>query len=86
MVTKSDLETDLKQAMRSSERVRTSTLRMALSSIKLAEVDKMRELTPEEIMGILQREVKSRRETIDDAQKANRPDIIQGACAPVEHE
>jgi uncharacterized protein YqeY len=84
MVTKADLQSDLKQAMRNSERLRTSTLRMALSSIKFAEVDKMRALSPDEITGILQREVKSRRETIDDARKANRPDIIQGAEAELE--
>lgn len=84
MVTKADLESDLKQAMRGSERLRTSTLRMALSSIKLAEVEKMRQLNEDEISGILQREVKSRRETIEDARKANRPDIIQGAEAELE--
>jgi len=63
MVTKATLETDLKQAMRQSDRLLTSTLRMALSSIKLAEVDKQRQLNEDEISAILQREAKSRRET-----------------------
>jgi uncharacterized protein len=84
MVTKATLETDLKQAMRQSDRLLTSTLRMALSSIKLAEVDKQRQLNEDEISAILQREAKSRRETIEDAKKANRPDLIQGAEAELE--
>jgi uncharacterized protein YqeY len=84
MVTKATLESDLKQSMRESQRLRTSTLRMALASIKLAEVDKQRALGEDEITAVLQREVKSRRETIEDAQKANRPDVIEGAEAELE--
>jgi len=84
MVTKATLESDLKQAMRQSDRLLTSTLRMALSSIKLAEVDKQRQLNEDEITAILQREAKSRRETIEDAKKANRRDLIQGAEAELE--
>jgi uncharacterized protein YqeY len=84
MVTKADLEADLKESMRASQRLRTSTLRMALSAIKLAEVDKLRQLTEDEIVAVLQREVKSRRETIDDARRANRPDLIQAAEAELE--
>ncbi len=84
MVTKATLESDLRQAMRQSERLRTSTLRLALSSIKLAEVEKLRALNEDEITGVLQREVKSRRETIEDARKAMRPDLIQAAEAELE--
>ncbi len=84
MVTKATLELDLKQAMRQSARLRTSTLRMALAAIKLAEVDKMRPLSEDEVTAVLQREAKSRRETIEDAQRAKRPDLIQGAEAELE--
>jgi uncharacterized protein YqeY len=79
MVTKANLESDLKQSMRESQKLRTSTLRMALSAIKLVEVDKQRDLDEAEITSVLQREAKARRETIEDAQKANRPDIIKAA-------
>jgi uncharacterized protein YqeY len=79
MVTKANLESDLKQSMRESQKLRTSTLRMALSAIKLVEVDKQRDLDEAEITSVLQREAKARRETIEDAQKANRPDIIKVA-------
>jgi uncharacterized protein YqeY len=84
MVTKATLESDLKKAMRQSQRLRTSTLRMALSAIKLAEVDKQRQLSEPELTAILQKEVKSRRETIEDAERAHRPDLVEGAEAEIE--
>lgn len=83
MPTKSELEHDLKEAIRSGEQVRKRTLRMALSAIKLAEVEKRGELDDGEILKILQKEAKSRRETIEDAQQANRADLIEAAEAEI---
>lgn len=84
MPTKSELEAELKEAIRSGEPLRKRTLRMALSAIKLAEVDKRGELDKSEILKILQKEVKSRRETIEDAQRAERDDMIEVAEAEIE--
>lgn len=84
MPTKAELEADLKQAMRSSQRLRVATLRMALSAVKLAEVDLLRPLSDPEMMGVLQREVSSRRETIEDARKAQRQDLIDQAQAEID--
>jgi uncharacterized protein YqeY len=76
MTTKNELETSLKDAMRSADDVRKRTLRMALSAVKLAEIDKGQALDESGIAAILQKEIKSRREAIADAQRANRPDMI----------
>jgi uncharacterized protein YqeY len=76
---KSILQSDLKDAMRKGEETRKSTIRMALTAIKLAEVDKVAELNEAEYLAIIQKEIKSRRETIADAEKANRPDFIPQA-------
>ncbi len=76
---KSTLQSDLKDAMRKGEETRKSTIRMALTAIKLAEVDKVAELNEAEYLAIIQKEIKSRRETIADAEKANRPDFIPQA-------
>ena len=73
---KSTLQSDLKDAMRNGEETRKSTIRMALTAIKLAEVDKSGQLDEAEILAIIQKEIKSRRETIADAERANRPDLI----------
>jgi uncharacterized protein YqeY len=79
MTSKTDLENDLKDAMRAHDEARKSTLRMALAAIKLAEVEKRASMDEAAIMGILQKEIKSRREAIADAQKAGRPDLEAAA-------
>jgi len=79
MSLKSELENDLKQAMREHDELRKTTLRGALSAIKLAEVENKGPLEDADVLRILQKEVKSRRESIEDAQKAGRQDLISGA-------
>jgi uncharacterized protein YqeY len=84
MSVKEKLENDLKSAMRARDELRKTTLRMALSEIKLAEKKKHELLDDPELLVILQREVKSRREAIADARKADRPDLITLAEAEIE--
>ncbi len=84
MPTKSELEAELKQAMRDGDKVRRSTLRMVLSEIKLAEVERGEDLQEEDILKLLQKEAKSRSETIEDAEQAGRDDLIQAAEAELE--
>jgi len=81
MVTKSELETELHSAMRSGDDLRKRTLRMILSSVKLAEVEKRGELDEAGMQAVLQREVKTRQEAIADAEKAQRPDLAAATHA-----
>ena len=83
MNSKEQLQNDIKDAMRAKDEVRLRTLRMTLSEIKLAEVDKGKALDESEIIPILQKEVKSRHEAIADAERANRPDLIADAQAEI---
>jgi len=76
MDTKQNLENALRDAMRAHDDARKRTFRTALSSIKLAEVEKGSALDELAVVSLLQKEVKSRRETINDAQKAGRPDLV----------
>ncbi len=82
MELKSRLEDQLKNAMRKKDDVRKNALRMALSSIKLAEVEQRKALDEALIISILQKEIKTREETITEARNANRPEMI----APIEAE
>lgn len=82
MELKSRLEDQLKNAMREKDDVRKNALRMALSSIKLAEVEQRKALDEALIISILQKEIKTREETITEARNANRPEMI----APIEAE
>ncbi|MEN6393332.1 MAG: GatB/YqeY domain-containing protein [Anaerolineaceae bacterium] len=79
MSLKTKLEDDMKEALRRKDDLRKNTLRMALSSIRLVEIDKATPMDDAGVMAILQKEIKSRHETIADAEKANRPDLIEQA-------
>ena len=80
---KSTLQSDLKDAMRAGDVTRKNTLRMAISAIKLAEVEKNAHMDESSYLGILQKEIKSRREAIADAERAKRPELITQAEAEI---
>ena len=73
------IENEFKTAFKSGDEVSKRTLRMVLASIKLVEVEKGSALTDEEVLSILQKEIKSLRESITDAEKAGRDDLIAEA-------
>lgn len=79
MELKPKLENDLKDAMRANDEVRKRTLRMVLSAIKLAEVDKGKPVDDAALLGILQKEVKMRQEALGEAERANRADLAAAA-------
>lgn len=73
---KTQLNDSMKDAMKSGDEVRKRTVRMALAAIKQAEVDKRIELDDVAVIALLQKEVKNRRESLEEARKANRADLI----------
>jgi uncharacterized protein YqeY len=77
MVLKEDLQTELKQAMKSGDHLRRDTIRMILAAIKLVEVEKRGPLDEAGIISVLQKEIKVQHEAIEDAEKAGREDLIQ---------
>lgn len=76
---KDQLQSDLKDAVRAGDELRKNTLRMTIAAIKLAEIEKRDPVDELAILTIIQKEVKSRRESIADAQRANRNDLVQTA-------
>lgn len=74
---KTRLNESMKDAMRSGETLRKNTVRMALAAIKQAEVDKRTELDERAIIKLLQKEIKNRKEAIEEAQKAGREDLVE---------
>jgi len=74
MSLKQTMENALKDAMRANDDVRNRTLRMALSAIRMAELDRG-ELDDPALMAIVQKEIKLRQEAIEDARRAARPDL-----------
>jgi uncharacterized protein YqeY len=84
MVSKADLENALKDAMRARDATRKSTLRLVLTAIKLGEVDKGAPLDEAEILALLQKELKMRQETISEAERAGRDQIVEETQAEIE--
>ena len=66
----------MKDAMKSGDEVRKRTVRMVLAAVKQAEVDKRVELDDMAVMNLIQKEVKNRRESLEEAKKANRADLV----------
>jgi uncharacterized protein YqeY len=83
MAIKTQLNDSLKDAMKSGDEIRKRTVRMALAAVKQVEVDKRIELDDLAVTNILQKEVKNRREALEEAKKANRPDLIEANEAEI---
>jgi uncharacterized protein YqeY len=77
MKSRQDIEAALKDAIRSKDELKKSTLRMLLTAVKLEEVENRGDLDPDQILQVMQAEAKTRRETIEEALAADRQDIIQ---------
>ena len=81
---KTKLNDSVKDAMRTNDEVRKRTLRMALAAIKQVEVDKRAALDDMAVIALIQKEIKNRREALDEAKKANRPDLVEANEAEIQ--
>ena len=84
MLTKKNLEDDLKDAMRARDDVRKRTLRMVLTAVKLQEVERKGELDEPSLLAIVQKEVKTRLESIEEAERIGREDLVSATKAEVD--
>jgi uncharacterized protein YqeY len=80
---KTQLSESMKDAMRSGDTVRKNTTRLALAAIKQAEIDKRTTLDDPAVIALLQKEIKNRKEAIEEAQKAKRDDLIRDNQAEI---
>lgn len=69
---------DMKAAMKAGEagKLRLSVIRMVRAAVKNAEIDKRRPLTDEEILEVLSRETKQRKEALPDYERSGRADLV----------
>lgn len=77
MTIKTQLNDSMKDAMKSGDEVRKRTVRMVLAAVKQVEVDKRTELDDTAVMNLIQKEMKNRRESMEEAKKANRADLVE---------
>jgi uncharacterized protein YqeY len=78
MSLKEQLADDLKDAIRAGDEVRKSTLRMLMTAVNTAEVSgsERRELADDQVMQVIAKQVKQRRESIEEFKRANRHDLV----------
>ena len=74
---KEQLQADVAAAMRKGDAMRRDTLRMVLAAIKQEEIDNRIELDDTACQKILAKQAKQRKESIADAEKAGRADLIE---------
>ena len=75
MSLKEKLLSNMKEAMKSKDSVKLGTIRSVISAVKNQEIDLKKELNEEEILTIVSREVKKRKEAAVLYEKGNRPEL-----------
>ena len=84
MTLKEQITEDMKNAMRAKDAKRLSAIRMLLAAMKQVEVDKRIELTDADVVGIAEKELKKRRDSITQYTAAKRDDLAANEQFEVE--
>jgi len=84
MSIKDRIQQDMKDAMRAKEKVRLGTIRLILAAIKQREVDERIELDDTQVIAVLDKMAKQRRESISQFEQAGRDDLIAQENAELE--
>ncbi|NCF62093.1 MAG: GatB/YqeY domain-containing protein [Gammaproteobacteria bacterium] len=71
------IQEDVKNAMRAREREQLATLRLVTAAIKQKEIDERVELSDEQVIAVLDKMVKQRRESLEQYDKAGRADLAE---------
>ena len=77
MSLKARINDDVKAAMRAGDARRRDALRLLLAAVKQREVDERRELTDADVVSVIDRMIKQRRESIAQFEKGGRQDLAQ---------
>jgi len=78
------LNEDMKQAMKSKDKFTLSTIRMVRFTIKYLEIDLKRTLDDNEVLDILSREIKQRKDALQEFESAGRDELAASTKAEIE--
>jgi len=84
MTLKTRITEDMKNAMRAKESTRLSTIRLLLAAMKQREVDERIELTDTDVVAIIDKMIKQRRESIAAFDAGGRPELAAAERAEIE--
>ena len=81
---KQNLLNDLVAAMKSQDKETLSVLRMVKGAIQLEEINKKSELSDEDFIGVVSKQIKTRKESITEFEKAGRTDLVEQTQKEIE--
>ncbi|TMB99312.1 MAG: GatB/YqeY domain-containing protein [Chloroflexi bacterium] len=81
MSLKEQLAEDLKDAMRAGDENRKTAVRMTMAAIRNAEVAAIKQFDDKEVLGVIAKQAKQRRESIEEFGKAGRQDLVDKEAA-----
>ena len=81
---KQNLLNDLVTAMKSQDKETLSVLRMVKGAIQLEEINKKSELSDEDFIGVVSKQIKTRKESIVEFEKAGRTDLVEQTQKEIE--
>ena len=67
---------DMIDSMKSKDTLRLATLRMLKGAVDLERINKRKELIDEEIIGVIEKQIKTRKESVVEFEKGNRTDLV----------
>lgn len=79
------IKEDMKTALKAGEKEKVVTIRMLLSDIHKKEIDKRGPLTDQEILGVVSKSIKSRKDSIEEFKKGGRDDLVQKESREIEY-
>ena len=75
---------DLKTAMKNQDKQRLAVIRMVKGAIQMSELNKKHELSDEEVIDVITKEIKTRKDSINEFKKGGRDDLIEKTQAEID--
>lgn len=83
MSLKEQLTNDMKEAMKAHDKDRLAVIRMVRGAVRQQEIDSRKELGDEDVLAVLSKEVKMRRDSIEEFRKGGREDLVEKTEAEI---
>ena len=81
---KNKIAEDLKEAMKNGDKFRLSVLRMLKSALQLESINKKHDLTDDEVMAVIKKQVKTRKDSAAEYEKYNKKDEVDALLQEID--
>lgn len=75
---------DMIEALKSKDNTKLATLRMLKGAVDFDRINKRKELTDDEIITVIEKQIKTRKESVMEFEKGNRSDLVEKTNAEIE--